>query len=231
MQMRISVWSVLAVAIIVSMVMIGGCAKQSADIESGGESGVVVQDPVADKGGEVKSAVKGAGNFSADIEETVGDRTSKGKLYVKGKKMRREIAEGDTKQIVILDMDKDVTWLIDPAAKTAMEIKGVTAMMPNEENAEEMLKDLGTRKHVGKETVNGQVCDKYVFTFHNANMGTQTQRVSQKLGIMVRMEGQDAGVKMIQDVKNIQVTKVSDSLFEVPSDYTKVAMPGMPQMP
>lgn len=151
---------IITVAGIVCMLLIVGCAKQTGVVDEVAVEDAAIQEVVADTSAETKGDAKSAVTFSADITETVGSDKSEGKLYMKGKKMRREIAEGDVKQIVIVDMDKGITWLLDTDSKSYMEIKGIGEMIPTDEQAEEIMKEFGERKHVGKETINGHTCDK-----------------------------------------------------------------------
>jgi hypothetical protein len=45
----------------------------------------------------------------------------------------------------------------------------------------------GIRKLVGEETINGYLCDKYAFTYHDKSMGTQYQWISKKLKVMIKI--------------------------------------------
>jgi hypothetical protein len=53
--------------------------------------------------------------FSADmVIVPKGDEPLKGKIFVKGDKVRQETSEEDETQIMIIRPDKKVTWLLTP---------------------------------------------------------------------------------------------------------------------
>lgn len=166
-----------------------------------------------------------AAEFSADFVEVKGPQTSSGKLYMKGTEVRREVTQGRT-GITISRPDKDVIWILNPASKTYMEMSGVGNMPTSDADIAEALKGLGERKLVGEETINGYACDKYVFTYHDKSMGTQSQWVSKKLKIAIKMESEGSPFKMSSEYKNIKEGSVPDFLFELPAGYTKTVIPG-----
>jgi outer membrane lipoprotein-sorting protein len=167
-----------------------------------------------------------AAEFSADFVEVQGPKTSSGKLYMKGQKTRREITQGN-QGIVITRPDKDVMWILNPATKTYSEMSGIADMVAAASDPDAALKGLGDRKLVGQETINGYLCDKYAFTFHDSSMGTQYQWISKKLNLMIKMASEGSTVfKMATEMRNIKEQPVPDSLFELPAGYTKVEEPG-----
>src|SRR5512146_3332035 len=61
--------------------------------------------------------------FSADmVIVPKGDEAMKGKIFVKGDKVRQETSEEGETQIMIIRPDKKVTWMITPEDKTYMEM-------------------------------------------------------------------------------------------------------------
>lgn len=164
-----------------------------------------------------------AAEFSADTFDKSGGITSTGKLYVKGESVRREITRGTMHRVTIYQADKKVAYMLDPSKKTYAEISA--AMSPQETaQMKKYAKELGTRKLVGTETVNGQLCDKYLYTFKNKAMGTQYQWVSKKLKWPIKVESKP---NFLTECRNIKVGGVPDSVFEVPKGYKKVAMAEM----
>lgn len=167
-----------------------------------------------------------AAEFSADFAEVKGPRTSSGKLYMKGTKVRREVTQGNT-GIMISRPDKDVIWNLNPAGKTYLEMTGIGNMPTSDADIAAALKDLGERKLVGEESINGYLCDKYAFTYHDKSMGTQYQWISKKLKVMIKMDSEGSPFKMSTEFKNIKEESVPDSLFELPAGYTKISIPGL----
>ena len=66
---------------------------------------------------------RAAVEFSADVViAPKGDELMKGKVFVKGDKVRQETTEKDETQVMIIRLDKKVTWTITPEEKTYMEM-------------------------------------------------------------------------------------------------------------
>jgi outer membrane lipoprotein-sorting protein len=89
------------------------------------------------------------------------------------------------------------------------------------------IKDKAETKFLGKETVNGYVCDKYQYIYHDTSMGTSTQWVSKKFNCVIKSEYKSSAGYMLTEYKNIKEGNVQDSLFEIPGDYALMSLPGM----
>ena len=89
------------------------------------------------------------------------------------------------------------------------------------------IKNKAQIKSLGKETVNGYVCEKYQYIYHDTSMGTVTQWFSKKLNYAIKAEHKSSAGYMLTEYKNIKEGKVENSLFEVPGDYALMALPGM----
>jgi hypothetical protein len=167
-----------------------------------------------------------AAEFSADLLLKQGGETMTGKVYVKGDKTRQEFVQQGQKQVTILRPDKGLTWILMPSEKIYME-------MSNQERAaydpqlDQNIQDKAEIKHLGKETVNGYVCDKYQYIYRDTSMGTVTQWVSKQLNIPIKTEYKSPSGYMLTEYKNVQKGNVQDSLFEVPGDYMLMSVPGM----
>ncbi len=167
-----------------------------------------------------------AAEFSADFTEVRADRTSSGKFYMKVGKIRREVIVGKP-GILITRPDKNVVWMLNPAAKTYVEIPGIGDELAATADAQAAAKKLGEKKLVGEETVNGYVCDKYAFVFNDKAMGTQYQWISKKLRIVIKMESEGSRFKSSREYTNIKEESVPDSVFDLPPEYTKISLPGL----
>jgi hypothetical protein len=168
-----------------------------------------------------------AAEFSA---ETVIDRLGqkqKVKVYVKGKRMREEMVDTfGQKQILITGPGKGQTFMLYPETKAYMAIPAVAALSPVGQD-EEALKKIGRRRLIGRETVNGYLCDKVEIVFHNTYRGKMILWVAQKLNYPIRMiqvDGPPVGA-FSRELTNIEEGGVEDSLFRVPDDYRKIAKP------
>lgn len=163
-----------------------------------------------------------AAEFSADMVTKGGGQEMTGKVFVKGQKIRQEFGgSGADAMISIVRMDRKVTWVLMPQEKTYME-------MPMKESPEDPAliekADPAKVKRLGKETVNGFVCEKIQVTEKDAVF---TQWLSMELGWPIKGEGASPEGSTSFEYKNIRKGGVSDILFDVPAGYRKMAVPGM----
>jgi outer membrane lipoprotein-sorting protein len=168
-----------------------------------------------------------AAEFSADMVQTTPQGVFKGKFFVKENNFRQETEMAGEKQIMIFRHDKDTVWMLMPREKMYMEMKSD----PQAQNVPQMdhrtIENMAEKKYLGTETVNGYVCEKNKYTYHDKSMGTMTQWFSKKLNFPIKMEMDGPSGHMTSEYKNIEEKKLSDSLFEIPAGYQKMAMPGM----
>lgn len=171
-----------------------------------------------------------AAEFSAKVASHMGPQKVKGKVYLKGEKLRQEFSMGGGKSINIARPDKQVTWVLMPAQKFYVE-------MPLEKTdlakTMRMPKDKTKMKLVGTETVNGYETDKYETVIKSDGKAMKFDLwFAKKLGVPIKMVSKDGSYSM--EYLDIKEGKVPDSVFEVPSGYRKMSMPqgmspGMPQ--
>jgi len=214
-----------AIALVSFLVLCGGCAKKSDTTVTGAKPSAKAPAVTAK---EKPIRMSPAAEFAADVVHVQGTQRSTGKTYVKGNKSRTEITEGSQKRITIVRGDKKVVWVLDPTRKTYMEMANLGSAFQASPEAEKKLEELGERKLVGKETVNGYACDKYDFVYHDKSMGTQTQWMSRKLGVMIKLEYKSSGFPITMELKNLKEGGVADSLFELPAGYKKLEIPAVP---
>lgn len=225
-KIGISVVALIAVSICATLGIVG-CSKKNPSISSKTVTSES-KSTTAPKQEEASTPAKTIEEFSADFVNKSGGQTQSGKIYVKGKKMRQEITMGTQTHVSIIRGDKKVTWLLFPEQKTYMEVEYKEPEPVTASAIEEITKDRVHRRLVGKETVNGYLCDKYELVYQDKSIGTQTVWISKKLGVMVKMEQTASGFPMSMEFKNIAVKDVPDSVFEIPAGYSKMSMPGMP---
>jgi hypothetical protein len=170
-----------------------------------------------------------AAEFSADliIDNPQGKFT--GKVYVKADKIRQEFLKQDMKQVIILRLDKGVTWSLMPENKMYMEMSGIGKEATDPE-IEKKIKDMAEKKSLGKEKIGGYVCEKYQYIYHDKSLGVLTQWFSKRLNYPIKTEYKAAAYHMLTEYKNIKEGRIADSLFEIPSGYQKMQLPMMPGM-
>jgi len=170
-----------------------------------------------------------AAEFSADliIDNPQGKFT--GKVYVKADKIRQEFLNAGMKQVVILRLDKGVTWSLMPENKMYMEMAG-TGKEATDPEIEKKIKDMADKKSLGKEKIGGYVCEKYQYIYHDKSLGVLTQWFSKQLNYPIKTEHKTSSYHMVTEYKNIKEGGIEDSLFEIPSGYQKMQLPMMPGM-
>lgn len=168
-----------------------------------------------------------AAEFSADMIQTGENIHNKGRLYVKGDKIRQEINAG-YKQIVIERPDKDLVWTIDPVEKTYMKVTDAIIRGIDDPRARERLKSLSTSKQPTKETINGYLCTKRQWVTKKKPARTLTEWTSDKLKFILKIVISQPYNERVIEYKNIKLEPVPDSLFELPKGYQQVIPPAMP---
>ncbi|MFA0887945.1 MAG: DUF4412 domain-containing protein [Synergistales bacterium] len=163
-----------------------------------------------------------AAEFSADMAMKAPDGSGMtGKVFVKGPKIRQEMTPDGEKMITILRLDKKLSWVLMPDEKVYMEMK----MRESAEDPSLVEKtDPAKVRRLGKETVNGFVCEKIQVTEKSTVI---TQWLSEELGWPIKGEVKAPEGLSTHEYKNIKKGGVSDALFEIPSGYQKMSVPGM----
>jgi hypothetical protein len=175
-----------------------------------------------------------ASEFSADVIMTGGPMPGDGKIWVKGQKMRQEIGTHGEKKIIIMDLDEGFFCRILQGGlyiknKITSEGKGFRP-----ENFMWLQQGLAEAQIeiVGKESVMGYECDKYLITFKNKEIGSMTQWFAIKLGYPIKTINKHAGLgEVTTELQNIKLGGVKDDLFQLPAGYTEIEQPLTPQIP
>lgn len=166
--------------------------------------------------------------YSADEQMETEDMAMQAKVYHAPGKERREQDMSGMQQIMIMRRDKGVMWMLMPDQKMYMEMK----MGQGKEDTADLKDYTIEYSVVGEEVVNGinTTKNKVIVTDKQGNKFGGFMWVS-KEGIMVKMdtvskvEGSKMRVKM--ERKNIKIENQNPKLFEIPSGYNKMSMPGM----
>ncbi len=178
----------------------------------------------------VFSVSSNAADFSADMINKSPMGQIEGKIFFKEGNFRQEMMMGGQKQITIFRKDKKVVWVLMPAQMMYMEMQAGSHQNMALVDPDEIDK-IGGKKYLGKEKVNGYVCSKYRYTFHDKSSGTAIYWISDKLNFPIKMKTEGTSGSMSMEYRNIQEKTVSASLFNIPDGYQKMSMPMMPRMP
>jgi hypothetical protein len=175
--------------------------------------------------------------FSADIVDTQKGDAPNAKIYFAKDKMRFEPAQKNARgtgamimnlatQTSTVLMDQQHMYMEMPAqmaaqrgAYTFFRTGDVEAACADW--AQQARNKGGSCHKVGNDTVNGRSTVKYEGT--NANGDTSTFWIDPKLRFPVKWQGKNSS----WELRNIQEGSQPASLFEIPSDYTKMDMSGM----
>ena len=168
--------------------------------------------------------------FSADMVQKVFKRTFKGKLYVKGNKLRREATiPGVRTEIAIYRPDKKSIWYVMPKSKTYMKVTDRIVIGGDDPAATARMKQIGVMKKLGKEKINGYVCSKVQWATKGPAKYVLTEWTSDKLIMPLRTEFKSSRGIVLIEYKNIKQGGVPDSVFELPKGYKRVKTPTAPK--
>jgi len=175
-------------------------------------------------------AFPGSGNaadFSADMVQTSSMGTMESKAFVKGSNFRHEMNFQGREQVTIFRKDKGVVWVLMPEQMMVMEMPSSSQQKMAPADPDELEK-MGTKKFLGKETVNNYMCSKYLHTPKDPSLGTATYWIAEKLNFPIKVVSDGPSGHMVMEYRNIDEKTVSDALFEIPSGYRKMSMPMVP---
>ena len=175
------------------------------------------------------SVPSNAAEFSADMINTSPMGRIDGKMFFKEGNFRQEMMMGGQKQITIFRKDKEVVWVLMPAQMMYMEMQAGSQQNMAPVDPDQIDK-LGEKEYLGKEKVNGYMCSKYRYTFHDKSSGTAIYWISNKFNFPIKMQTQGTSGSMSMEYRNIQEKTVPASLFNIPGGFQKMSMPMMPGM-
>ena len=170
-----------------------------------------------------------AAELSADVVRTVGQEVINGKIYIKGDDFRQEMFMGGKKQVIIYRKDKQRVWILMSENKMYMETPTDACDQNMPQTDQDQIENKADKKYLGKEKINGYVCEKHLYVYHDKSMGSMTQWFSKELNFPIKVDFDSSSGRMITEYKNIEAKSLPDSLFEIPAGYRKMSLPGMMQ--
>lgn len=167
------------------------------------------------------------GQFSAEFIQKSGPEEVITKLYVQNPFYRMEFEEAGRKGIVLVDTKEGTSKVLMPEQKMFMEMKieDASQLMRDPFQALDYFKSMGAVKNIGKETINGYVCDKYLIQHEGKDI--MTQWFSEKLQFPIKIINH-SDEDMVLELRNIKESPQDPSLFKVPEDYQQMNMSGQP---
>jgi len=156
-----------------------------------------------------------AAEFSADMVHTMDGQTTVSKIYITGTKMRVETEQDGEKAIMIHDYKNRKVIILMPDDKMYMEMP-IQASNANDPDYQKQIESLADKKSLGKETVNGYLCEKIQYIYHDKELDSVTMWYAEELQYYIKMKSKDIEMEL----KNIKVGTVSQDLFTIPQGYT-----------
>jgi uncharacterized protein DUF4412 len=158
--------------------------------------------------------------FSADQVHTMGNKTTKGKVYASEKAFRIESEEKGKKSISIMRFDRDVMWVLMPEQKMYMEMPfgGISDVAASLKGTKVQLAALGS------EQVGPYHCDKarVQVTFEGKAYTAIEWAAKELNGFVVKT--QDEKGTWSTEYQNVRLGSQDPSLFELPAGYQKLSM-------
>lgn len=165
------------------------------------------------------------GQFTADLIEKAGEIESIGKIYVKGHMYRLEQTVSGRKICVVVNRLENSTRIIVPERNEYLKLGSAdpVSMMNDPFQRISYLSMTGKRRRTGTEKIDGYECVRYVITKDKSDVITEW--IPEELDFPIRVRMYDPEDRVIE-LKNIIMVSLSDTLFEVPADYTRIYKPG-----
>lgn len=167
--------------------------------------------------------------YSADEYMETEEMTVQSKVYRAPDRERREMNMDGEKQIMIIRRDKGVVWTVIPDERMYMEMKITEGNKGDKDLSEYNIE----ATVVGEETVNGVSTTKSKLVMTNKKDGskmggfwwTTKEDIVVKMDVIAKDEGSKDRVK--SELKNLKIAKQDPKLFEIPSGYRRMSVPGM----
>ncbi len=158
--------------------------------------------------------------FKADMELSMHDGKTTYTVYSDNDQYRYEFTQDGQFIILLIKPELRKTLILLPEQKFYMSASAGNKMnMGNDPLKDyDAIKSSSTEKVVGKETVEGYICEKRELYKNNKKM--MTVWYSEKLRFPVKMV--DHTEESSMSLKNIQSWTVNPDFFEVPGDYVSM---------
>ena len=159
-------------------------------------------------------------DFSADMIQNSKGQKVISKVYIKKDKMRIETVEESRKNIMINDYEGRRIIMLIPESKMYFEM-AFTQSDLNDPKYQKQMESEADKKYLGKEKINGYMCEKHQYTFHDSKKGKATVWYSKELNFSIKILS-ESDTKVETEFKNIKKGNISESLFKIPAGYRKI---------
>lgn len=173
----------------------------------------------------IMAVAVGAAEFQADmtINSNEGGEIN-GKVFVRNNSMRQEMETPMGQQVVIVDGEAGMMYILLPGQKIYVERPNTQVMLGDEEKIEVKLAEQGEVTKLGSEKVNNYDCEKINVVYNDTNLGESTLWVAEKLNYPIKIYVQNPKDTATIIYSNIIEKQLKDTLFVLPAGYTKLEM-------
>lgn len=174
---------------------------------------------------------QGANGFSAKMVTTIQGDTSVAHMTLKGQKMRIQVIGGRVFSTMVARYDKDLLWLIAPAARQykEMALDSMGQGVPHFFRPDTRI----AKTRVGEEMVGGVKAVKYQA---RVSMGSGKRVYEGFLWEAIDSPGfplkwEEPSTLTVVEWQERNFAEVPDNAFEVPADFRKIEQPAAPPPP
>lgn len=170
--------------------------------------------------------------YSADSVLTAEGMSMRTRVYHALDKERREVQMQGQEQVMILRMDKGVSWMLMPDSSQFMEMPVAAGLESSGD-----VTGYGIQiTPLGKEKLGPMASTKYQMVLSSPEgypyegfMWINDQGIVLKMDAAVK--GDQSGARLQMELTNIKIGKQDPKLFEVPAGYTKFDMDAFGGLP
>ncbi|MCC6502631.1 MAG: DUF4412 domain-containing protein [Deltaproteobacteria bacterium] len=165
--------------------------------------------------------------YSADSYMETAEAVMAGPVYYAPGKERREYLTDGQKMVMITRHDKKAVWMLMPEEKTYMEMK----LSSRQGRKDDLSAYKIEQTMIGPETVNGVNATKSKILMVAPDGGKMGGFMwMSRDGILVKMDAiaveKGSKERFTINLKNLKIGRQDPKLFEIPADYTGMAMGG-----
>jgi len=161
-----------------------------------------------------------AAEFTANMVEKTGDKTKTSQLYVKGDNYRIEAREGGEPVVVLVNQSAGTTTIMSTTDKQYRQVKtdDWQSLANDPIQAARFSRTLGENETLGEETVGGHLCEPRRTTISGKVAFTEWIAKDLNFPIKIILYGE---TEQSMELTDIKLTSLDDSLFVMPSGYTR----------
>lgn len=166
------------------------------------------------------TAFHGFSQFKANMEMSTAGNELNYLVYSGEHQYRYEFSQGGQEMTLIIDTQTGKGFMLIPAQKIFMPMGNDNMMHQGNDPVKNyaQLKESCTEKVVGKETIEGYLCEKS--ELYKDNQKIMTVWYSSELNFPLKLTNPKEGLSMA--LKNIRKWPPDPTMFQVPENYTNI---------